>query len=243
MLNLLRKLRRKEMKGSKYLKYAVGEVFLVMIGILLAFQVNQWRDDFKQKKEEIQTIELLIHDLSVEKVNMEVFIVKLREQQQSIVNFLLAINNNYHPDSLVAHINGVTNLWNYRPSKPTYEGLKQNGKLAIIGNQEVRNLVIDYFQETMPYLADLTVHNKESHEEAKKALRPYFGHSFSQDGFWKLDIYANLDQLRKSDETKHITSFSGSRKGSLARGIERLFLDENLKVTTSLEEYLAKIKN
>ena len=40
MLNFLRKLRRNEMNRSKYLKYAVSEIFLVVIGILVALGIN-----------------------------------------------------------------------------------------------------------------------------------------------------------------------------------------------------------
>lgn len=42
MINFLRNLRRKEMKGTKYFKYAVGEIFLVVTGILIALAINNW---------------------------------------------------------------------------------------------------------------------------------------------------------------------------------------------------------
>ena len=41
MLNFLRKLRRDNMTG-KYFKYAIGEVFLVVLGILIALSLNNW---------------------------------------------------------------------------------------------------------------------------------------------------------------------------------------------------------
>ena len=40
MLNFLRKLRQKEMINAKYLKYAIGEIILVVIGILIALSIN-----------------------------------------------------------------------------------------------------------------------------------------------------------------------------------------------------------
>ena len=43
MLNFIRKLRRNQpTMNLKYLKYAIGEIMLVVIGILLAVQINQW---------------------------------------------------------------------------------------------------------------------------------------------------------------------------------------------------------
>lgn len=53
MLNFLRKLRRNNM-NSKYLKYALGEIVLVVIGILIALQINTWNET--RKNHELETI-------------------------------------------------------------------------------------------------------------------------------------------------------------------------------------------
>ncbi len=48
MLNFLRKIRRRMFvkdKFQQYLIYAIGEIFLVVIGILIAIQINNWNDD------------------------------------------------------------------------------------------------------------------------------------------------------------------------------------------------------
>ena len=43
-------------KFGKYLKYAIGEILLVVIGILIALQINNWNEDRKRKKLEISTL-------------------------------------------------------------------------------------------------------------------------------------------------------------------------------------------
>ena len=37
-------------KTGKYFKYAIGEIVLVVIGILIALQINNWNEDRKVKK-------------------------------------------------------------------------------------------------------------------------------------------------------------------------------------------------
>lgn len=66
MIKFFREIRHKmltENKLGKYLIYAVGEIVLVMIGILLALQVNNWNETNKEYRMEEQLVRLLISDL------------------------------------------------------------------------------------------------------------------------------------------------------------------------------------
>ena len=62
MFRFFRPLRRNllnEGKTLKYLKYAVGEVLLVVIGILIALSVNNWNEDRKLELDRLELIESL----------------------------------------------------------------------------------------------------------------------------------------------------------------------------------------
>ena len=53
-MNFLRKLRRDNADGGSvatYLIYGIGEIFLVVIGILIAVSVNNWNEEKKSQKE------------------------------------------------------------------------------------------------------------------------------------------------------------------------------------------------
>ena len=53
MIKFFRNIRQNlliENKTGKYLKYAIGEIFLVVIGILIALQINNWNEDRKNQK-------------------------------------------------------------------------------------------------------------------------------------------------------------------------------------------------
>ncbi len=69
MIRFFRKIRQQlltENKFSKYLIYAIGEILLVMIGILLALQVNNWNELRKKEQSEIQLYHKIIADLNTE---------------------------------------------------------------------------------------------------------------------------------------------------------------------------------
>lgn len=80
MLNFLRNLRRNNVNG-KYLKYAIGEIILVVIGILIAFQVNQWNEGLKNKKE-LKVIMSNMHEEFLENQKQLIEYQQLQENAQ-----------------------------------------------------------------------------------------------------------------------------------------------------------------
>ena len=67
MIKLFRNIRQNllaEGKTSRYLKYAIGEIILVVIGILIALQINTWNENRKQKITELAFARNLVKDLN-----------------------------------------------------------------------------------------------------------------------------------------------------------------------------------
>lgn len=74
MIKFFRNIRKSllaEGKTSKYLKYALGEIVLVVIGILIALQINNWNGNRKQKQAEIEFLKGIKNDLSQDKLFIE----------------------------------------------------------------------------------------------------------------------------------------------------------------------------
>ena len=66
MTNFFRKIRKKilsENKFSKYLLYAIGEIVLVVIGILIALQINNWNEDRFMRITVNRYLSSLVNDL------------------------------------------------------------------------------------------------------------------------------------------------------------------------------------
>jgi len=69
MINIFRKIRKRLLKSNKissYLLYAIGEIALVMIGILLALQVNNWNENRKQRNELKGILQSISNDMVVD---------------------------------------------------------------------------------------------------------------------------------------------------------------------------------
>jgi len=68
MIKILRKIRQNllsEGKNRKYFKYAIGEIVLVVIGILIALQINNWNENRKNPEKENKYLSNPIWKLSM----------------------------------------------------------------------------------------------------------------------------------------------------------------------------------
>lgn len=66
MLKLFRNIRKKllqEGKTASYIKYAIGEIFLVVIGILIALSINNWNEKRKNQVFEEEILALIDKNL------------------------------------------------------------------------------------------------------------------------------------------------------------------------------------
>ena len=57
-----------ENKTGKYLKYAIGEIILVVIGILIALQINTWNEDRKERQVELKILKEIANNLSTDTI-------------------------------------------------------------------------------------------------------------------------------------------------------------------------------
>jgi len=83
MPTLFKNIRRKlasENKTAAYLRYAMGEILLVVIGILIALQVNNWKEDIQNHKLEKTTLENIRSDLVLQQG-----IIKNQLQFESVI--------------------------------------------------------------------------------------------------------------------------------------------------------------
>ena len=145
MIKFFRKIRQRlltDNKFSKYLLYAIGEIILVVIGILIALQINNWNAEQKIKKEEIGILNNLLESLYSAKEQSDIDIFKENQLKESLI---VALGKNSNKNNL--GINSMSDslfydvLWNSNPNLPvlsSYSDIKNTGKIGIITNRSIR---------------------------------------------------------------------------------------------------------
>jgi hypothetical protein len=149
MIKFFRKIRQNlllENKTGKYFKYAVGEIILVMIGILLALQVNNWNTERIQRSESRELSKRLLQETNQ---NIELLKLEVENQNQglnSLLHFLKMTGNNYKEkstektDSLLYRIISSPR---FLLNTSVLEEAISTGSLAIIKSDSLRNLIYE----------------------------------------------------------------------------------------------------
>jgi hypothetical protein len=141
-------------KTSKYLKYAIGEIVLVVIGILIALQINNWNEQRKNNIYELKLLEQLKKDLVLNSNDLK---GNLSLQQKGITSAQLLLNGfkdnlPYH-DSLLVHF-ANTGIWTkFIVNEGAYKTIESKG-LDIISNLELRELVFEVFEGNLYWLKE-----------------------------------------------------------------------------------------
>ncbi len=142
-------------KTRAYLLYAIGEILLVMIGILLALQVNNWNNERVDQKLERVYIQNLIDDLENQLVELNT-----QKELETIVNEALErtmekIADGFNSENIVEYnrdIQAITITRTLNLYDATFEDLKSTGNLNLIQNEELKQHILDYFQFTNRYV-------------------------------------------------------------------------------------------
>lgn len=107
MITFFRKIRRQLANDNKFLqysRYALGEIVLVVIGILLALQINNWNEDRKKKQEERFLLENLLENLQTNLEHLKESTVQLEEfNNSSEIIFDVLRRHSSYSDTLDYH--------------------------------------------------------------------------------------------------------------------------------------------
>jgi len=132
----------------KYARYAIGEIVLVVIGILIALQINNWNEYRKERLKERAYLERLKQDLNIDK---ESLILNKEFYQDVFVAGSLVLSHAEGDDNvsasnwdiLTAYFH-ASQIWPILMRSSTYEELKSSGELSLIQNINLRNRLAFY---------------------------------------------------------------------------------------------------
>jgi len=173
MIKLFRNIRQNlilENKTSKYLKYAIGEIVLVVIGILIALQINNWNEGRKTKLKEVAVLSEILNSINGDfKLYDRVFEPRLLLKKQGLDSLYKYIfNKQTLNDSLLMEFyNNCSVDISIRFDNGPFEALKSVG-LEIISNDSLRSKINKAYTVSLPAFQKFTeLKSDENNPEIK----------------------------------------------------------------------------
>ncbi len=153
-----------ENKTGKYLKYAIGEIVLVMIGILLALQVNNWNENRKERTQETLLLKQLLTDFNSNLEQLDQKISFRKDFMNSSKQLFKYIDNPNirDKDSIETHI---AKTMPYATFDPIINDLASSGELNIIKNTKLKHALTRQSSEINDVIEDEVVWKKYRNEQ------------------------------------------------------------------------------
>ena len=186
MINFFRKLRhelmaqktgRPSFAAGRYLKYALGEIILVVIGILIALSINNWNNEQQLAHQEQKLLLEVMNDLKGTRFELREDIASINariEATDSIIAYLDSIPHTDYDKTLFGSRMSwaISNVKLY-PRTIAYENLKSLG-IELVSNDSIRYRLSDFFDRKLTRVSLWENAAIASEANLYDALSPYF---------------------------------------------------------------------
>jgi len=130
-----------QQKIKKYLLYAIGEIILVVIGILIALKINNWNTLQLKKLEEIETYKNIKDQVTqnLEEITSVKTINDYYSTQYKSANRIITSQDRNKIDSLTIMAMNLSRFSDFHGNGNIYETLVNSGDIKLLENSEIQN--------------------------------------------------------------------------------------------------------
>jgi Family of unknown function (DUF6090) len=194
----------KENKFSKYFLYAIGEILLVVIGILIALGVSRWNIEAKDRETEQKLLYELSQGIKDDKVLLENELLKTNKALTDLkkLDSLLKYETPEPSEDLNVLFGTVYGMKHLRLNLALYEDLKTVG-LRIVQDDSLRSQIIQVFENHYPLIGALL----DNERSINQVNRPYYRSNFISLRFSEYANPIDIDKLWSDPYYKNIVHY------------------------------------
>jgi hypothetical protein len=159
-------------KKRNYLLYALGEITLIVVGILIAIQVDAWRESEHNKKRVSNYFALLQNDLSDQLEEIDAQVKAELEILRDAEKLIRAYNRDKRfvtDQDFSAALGNINNWRTFIKIDPTFEQLLVTGEVGLIENELVKKRIFSYYHQLRKVEAIVT----ENHQYVQSSFSPF----------------------------------------------------------------------
>jgi hypothetical protein len=236
MIPFFRKIRKKMADDNRplmYMRYAIGEIVLVVIGILIALQLNNWNEQSKIGKSIDSNLVILKQNLLEDQTQLE------NLKQSMITNIHSADSSMLQMKTLIPVDNSIKkflltlmHIYQFRPNTNAIETITQSNEVPVLST-ELRTAILDYYA-----LIETTKEREHiSNINLQNNFAPYIFNEYP-DIFQKNSRFPFLELYYKNDPRP--TSAIDENKFLKDKKLEVILVVRYYQVV-SLEDYYAEL--
>jgi hypothetical protein len=157
MINFFRRFRKQllsENKFSKYFIYALGEIILVVIGILIALQINTWKENKQKTKIENQYLNGIVTNIEQDILELDNLLKRDTITFNAYTNILLPFKNgpkNLYSQSFIRTIGDAQFTHHFDGNSIVFEDMKSSGKINYINSDALRFALLEYYNTSQSF--------------------------------------------------------------------------------------------
>lgn len=206
MIRFLRTFRQRllaENRGSKYLLYAIGEILLVVIGILIALQINTWEDNRKNASLRQEYLQSLRTELQTD---FEYWTL-VKKENDTVIRITKNLIRDIQDGAGAETSLNLLRIMQTRPiysQNSTYTDLVSSGNMALITPFDLRQKLITHYK----FIEMFLVHSQREYDYVWNESHPFFNNQGYYD--WQAGLVQNnVDPSNPSPSVlKHSTGSS-----------------------------------
>jgi hypothetical protein len=178
MIKFFRKIRQDLLskgKTGKYLKYAFGEIVLVVIGILIALQINSWNEFNKERESEKRILTEIRDNLVFDLVDFESNITTFQNKITSSKSLLKILESNSEYNDSIGFFFYYLKTYPHFSNKSNGYNLLRSKGLDIIQNDSIRKRISDLYEDRYQYLKTYEKERIDYNNSLENKISPYYG--------------------------------------------------------------------
>jgi hypothetical protein len=223
-------------KTGKYFKYAIGEIILVVIGILIALQINNWNED---KKERLEEQELLTQLHSEFGSNLEQLNQKIAMREMMISSSLKLLNyidnlQSRNNDSILKHAGQIVIAPTF---DPIVNDIVSSGRIQLLQNGKLKEKLSRWTSEIVQVTEEEQVWLNHRTKHYIPILMEYYSFRNVINNYWENGV---VSQFHLDEGTKTTLKIGNSKK---TKEFSELLSNSNFEDVVANCASMAKLTN
>jgi len=163
-------------KLMKYLRYAIGEITLVVIGILIALSINNWNEERKTKLRTQVYNNEIVNDLVEDTLNINTLILEANDYKMNIKNYFSYFNQGkFSIEKLIdSSKNTKANYLRYFPVNHTFLDMQSSGNTNLLNNTQRKALIdLSFEHQQLQIIIEKNISSSRNETDEKNRYSGY----------------------------------------------------------------------